>query len=259
MELLEKAKKQLVLLIQIEQTIRLQTKDAPKGTLRLSKSNGTYQYYTIKKDKRHYIRKKDAQIAQALAQRDYNKQIQRFLKSNIQALKLFAKHYTPQKCAALFQKLSAARKVLIKPAFVDNETYAKQWQAQKYEPSRDFPIGNYFTTKGEHVRSKSEVIIANILNTHGIPYHYEVPVKINSSYTFHPDFWCLNKRTRQEFYWEHCGKMDDPEYSANLVKRLATYAQKNIIPGKNLILSMETLEQPLSTKDIENLIKTFLL
>lgn len=59
--------------------------------------------------------------------------------------------------------------------------------------------------------------------------------------------------------WEHCGKMNDSEYSANLVKRLALYAQKNIIPGKNLILSMETLEQPLSTKDIENLIKTFLL
>ena len=53
--------------------------------------------------------------------------------------------------------------------------------------------------------------------------------------------------------------MDDSEYSANLVKRLAIYAKKNIIPGKNLILSMETLEQPLSTKDIENLIKTFLL
>ena len=259
MELLEKAKKQLVLLTQIEQSIRLQTKKAPKGILRLSKSNGTFQYYSIKNGKRHYIRKKDLTIAQALAQRDYNKKLQTFLKSNIYALKIFTKHYAPQNCTDLFQKLPTARKILVKPAFVDNLTYAKQWQAQKYEPNKDFPQGNFFTTKGEHVRSKSEVIIANILNTHGIPYHYETPVKLNSSYTFHPDFLCLNKRTRQEFYWEHCGKMDDSEYSANLVKRLVIYAQKNIIPGKNLILSMETLEQPLSTKDIENLIKTFLL
>ena len=134
MELLEKAKKQLILLTQIEQSIRLQTKDAPKGILRLSKSNGTFQYYSIKNGKRHYIRKKDLTIAQALAQRDYNKKIESFLKSNIYALKIFTKHYAPQKCTALFQKLPAARKILIKPAFVDNLTYAKQWQAQKYEP-----------------------------------------------------------------------------------------------------------------------------
>ena len=46
MELLEKAKKQLVLLIQIEQTIRLQTKDAPKDTLRLSKSSRLFSEAT---------------------------------------------------------------------------------------------------------------------------------------------------------------------------------------------------------------------
>lgn len=134
MELLEKANKQLILLLQIEQSIRLQTKDAPKGILRLSKSNGTFQYYSIKNGKRHYIRKKELTIAQALAQRDYNKKLQTFLKSNIYALKIFTKHYAPQKCTALFQKLPAARKTLIKPAFVDNLTYAKQWQAQKHEP-----------------------------------------------------------------------------------------------------------------------------
>lgn len=120
MELLEKAKRQLVLLTQIEQSIQLQTKDAPKGILRLSKSNGTFQYYSIKNGKRHYIRKKDLTIAQALAQRDYNKKIESFLKSNIYALKIFTKHYAPQKCTDLFQKLPVSRKILIKPAFVDN-------------------------------------------------------------------------------------------------------------------------------------------
>ena len=115
------------------------------------------------------------------------------------------------------------------------------------------------TTKEEKVRSKSEVIIANMLNTKGIPYHYEFPVKINSSLTIYPDFLCLNKRTRQEFYWEHCGMMDDSGYSRELVKRLALYAQKNIIPGKNLILTMETREQPLNTKDVERVIDALLV
>ena len=258
MELLENAKRQLLLLTRIEQSIQTQQKETPKECLRISKSNGVFQYYTIKNGKRCYIRKKNLKIAQDIAQRDYNKKITAFLKENIQALRLFTKHYSPQKCENYYKELPAARKLLIKPAFLDKETFAKNWQSQKYEPNRDFPEGKFFTTKDEHVRSKSEVIIANLLYNKGIPYHYETPVKISSTLTFHPDFLCLNKRTRQEFYWEHCGKMDDSEYSSNLVKRLAIYAQKNIIPGKNLILTMETLEQPLNTKDIERIIEAYL-
>ena len=128
------------------------------------------------------------------------------------------KHYAPQKCENYFLIMPAARKVLVKPFFLDSITYSKQWQAQKFEPNKDTPLGNYFTTKDEHVRSKSEMIIANMLNTKGIPYHYEVPIKINSNLTFHPDFLCLNKRTRQEFYWEHCGMMDDSVYSGKCLQ-----------------------------------------
>ena len=228
MELLEKAKNQLVLLNKIEQTIQEQLKGAPKEILRVSKSNGVFQYYTFKNGKRTYIPKKQKQLAQAIAQKDYNKKMEMLIKKNIHALKLFTKHYSPQKSENYFQRLPPARKILIKPFFLDKETYAKQWQAQKYEPNRDSPTGNFFTTKDEHVRSKSEVIIANLLNTKGIPYHYETPVKINTSLTL------------------------------KLVKRLAIYAQKNIFPGKNLILTMETQEQPLNIKDVEKVIDAFL-
>ena len=258
MELLKNAQKQLELLLKIEKTIQEQLKASPKEGLMVSRSNRTFQYYSFKNGKRTYIPRKNRDLAKTIAQRDYNKKISGFIKKNIRALQLFTKHYAPQKCERCFQKLPQARRLLVKPFFLDAESYAKQWQAQKYEPNKDFPEGNFFTTREEHVRSKSEVIIANMLNNKGIPYHYEVPVKINSSLTFHPDFFCLNKRTRQEFYWEHCGKMDDPEYSGDLVRRLTLYAQKNIIPGKNLILTMETLKTPLNTKDVERTIETFL-
>ena len=82
---------------------------------------------------------------------------------------------------------------------------------------------------------------------------------IRRGVTFHADFLCLNLRTRQEFYWEHCGKMDDPEYSSNLTARISEYLKKGIIPGKNLILSMETADIPLNTKDVERMIEVFLI
>ena len=98
-----------------------------------------------------------------------------------------------------------------------------------------------------------------MLNAKGVPYHYEFPVTVRSGLVLYPDFFCLNKRTRQEVYWEHCGMMDDPEYTSGLVKRLSLYSQKNIIPGKNLILTMETAELPLNTKEVEKVIAAFLL
>ena len=259
MELLEKAEKQLVFLRKMELEIQEQLRGAPKESLQVSKSNGVFQYYIFKNGKHSYIRKKNLQLARAIAQKDYNKKMETYIKKNILALKTFMKHYTPQKCENYFLKMPAARRVLIAPFFLDKETYAKQWQARKYDPKKDQPEGNFYTKKDEHVRSKSEVIIADTLGSKRIPYHYEAPLKINSNLTLYPDFLCLNKRTRQEFYWEHCGMMDDFEYSGNLATRLSIYAQKNIILGKNLILTMETRKQQLNTKDIEKVIEALLV
>lgn len=258
MELLQLAQNQLILLKNLKEKLLKEQATPLEGILRLSKSNGTFQYYVEYENKRTYIKKKNLQLAKKLAQREYQAKLIPQISKNIKTLENFTSTYSPSNCENCYSKLPLARRLLISPIFLDNTTYAKQWQAQKFEPNKDFPQGNFFTTRDEHVRSKSEVIIANELNTKGIPYHYEAPLKINSTLTFHPDFLCLNKRTRQEFYWEHCGMMDDFVYSGNLVKRLAIYAQKNIIPGKNLIITMETREQPLNTKDVERVIKAFL-
>ena len=44
---------------------------------------------------------------------------------------------------------------------------------------------------------------------------------------------------RQEFFWEHFGLMDSAEYVKNTVSKLNLYIQNKIIPGKNLIITME--------------------
>lgn len=77
--------------------------------------------------------------------------------------------------------------------------------------------------------------------------------------TFHPDFLCLNVRTRQEFYWEHFGMMDDEDYKDNVVGKLNLYAGNGFLPGRNLIFSMESVEESLDTRVVEKMIKEFLL
>ena len=68
-----------------------------------------------------------------------------------------------------------------------------------------------------------------------------------------------NVQTRQEFYWEHCGKMSDSEYTSCMARRLREFAAAGIIIGKNLLITMETESSPLSTKEVEQIIKTFLI
>lgn len=74
----------------------------------------------------------------------------------------------------------------------------------------------------------------------------------------HPDFYCLNLRTRQEFAWEHFGMMDDPEYAARATEKIGLYAENGFFPGKNLIITMETSAKPLSSKLLKSVIQTYL-
>ena len=170
---------------------------------------------------------------------------------------------------ALYEGLCKTRQVLIEPVTLSDEQYAERWK-KKVMPSagEGMPFTEdsqkYYTANGERVRSKSEVIIADALLRNGVPYCYEVPLKLKrrgeaGSVTFHPDFLCLNVRTRKEFYWEHFGKMGNEDYKENTVGKLNMYVENGFFPGRNLIFTMESGVESLDTRIVEKMIKEFLL
>jgi hypothetical protein len=60
------------------------------------------------------------------------------------------------------------------------------------------------------VRSKSEVIIANMLFERGIPFKYEMPLFAPDGTFYLPDFTII--WNGEEWYWEHLGRMEDENY-----------------------------------------------
>lgn len=60
------------------------------------------------------------------------------------------------------------------------------------------------------VRSKSEVIIANMLHEREIPFKYEVPLFAPDGTFYLPDFTII--WNGEEWYWEHLGLMDIEKY-----------------------------------------------
>lgn len=189
------------------------------------------------------------------------RKIERFIKQT--GVKLVQKGWT-SKMEGLYGKMCRARQELIVPITLTDQQYKEKWLDVKWGGLPFQPDATVYTSMtGVQVRSKSEVLIADALARRGIPYRYEYPLSLrrqqsHDTITLHPDFLCLNLRTRQEFYWEHFGLMDSPEYAQNATTKLHLYAENKIHPGKNLIITMETQSSPLTPSIIEQEIMSFL-
>jgi ATP-dependent DNA helicase RecQ len=75
-----------------------------------------------------------------------------------------------------------------------------------------FKLGRiYQTLSGHMVRSKSEVIIANILFERKIPFEYEAELLVDAE-QFSPDFTI--KWKGKTYYWEHLGLLEQEQYKS---------------------------------------------
>ena len=75
----------------------------------------------------------------------------------------------------------------------------------------------------------------------------------------YPDFTFLSRKTKQEIYWEHDGRMDDSVYAQNAVRKILAYEENGIYPGESLILTFESEKNVLNTRIIERLVHRYLL
>lgn len=243
---------------------------SPEGNLRISKSNGCFQYFHIKEpncSKGEYIPRKKRNLARSLAQKDYDSKLLPLIDSEIKLLQHYLQKSREEQMYNLYPQLHPARKNLTTPFYIPDEEYVSSWLAAEY-PRKAFSddTAEHYTDTGLRVRSKSEVIIANKLSKLDIPFRYEASLEIKISrkgrtqvITYHPDFTCLNKRTRQEFVWEHFGMMDNPEYACKAVERERAYTAAGFIHGINFITTTETTSLPLNNLYVEQIAKKLLL
>lgn len=239
-------------------------KSAPEGRLRVAQAHEgrKLQYYHVTSrgdTKGTYIPHAQLQLAKRLAQKQYDQNLIKLLRRQIAALDHLLAVAGPN-LPALYETHCRARRLLITPATLPNDQYAALWQNVQWTGhpfSPDTP--DFYTSRKERVRSKSEVIIADTLARHKIPYRYEYPLELKNGSLYHPDFLFLNLRTRQEFIWEHFGLMDNSEYANKTASKLKAFNENKIFPGKNLIITMETADTQLSSQQVENLIMEYLI
>jgi len=87
------------------------------------------------------------------------------------------------------------------------------------------------TARGERVRSKSEVIIADKLHSFGIDYQYEAPFHGSDGSYRLPDFTVDDPASGLKVFWEHLGMLSVPEYKRSWERKLQWYASNGVLPG----------------------------
>ena len=247
-------------LISILRVVDKRLQNAPQGTVRVVKHGKGYQYYYRKDPSEKsgtYISSSENKDIIPLVQKQYDKYIKDAAEKQLKVINRFLKEYNTDKLKEIYTLLPDGRKTLISPVELPDAEYMQKWLSFKYD-KMGFPeeAPEHFSSNGERVRSKSEVIISDALIKYGIPYRYECPLKLGNTIV-HPDFTILRLADREVLYWEHLGMMDNIDYCQKAVKKLRLYEANNIFPSSNLIVTMETSSSPINMTVIKNVIEAY--
>lgn len=238
---------------------------APSGKIHVINSKNRVQYYLKSEENNkpeQYISKTNKRKIQIYLQKRYDEKISKFLERGSKVIEKYFSELTQLdlQIKKVFSDYPDEVKSMVIPVDCSDEEYRKKWEEQNYNGksiSDEIPI--YISDKGERVRSKSELNIANALYKKGIPYKYEAPIKLKNNNIIYPDFTVLNTRKREVYYWEHRGMMDDREYARHAVNRVKEYQKSGIALGLNLLITEETLQSPLSSLEINQIIDSYFM
>ena len=131
---------------------------------------------------------------------------------------------------------------------------AEKAQYPPYKPEQL----RYEALDGTRMRSQGEVIIANFLLMTGIPFVYEVPIKINGEFVL-PDFRILSLLDlKTEIIIEHQGMIFTEEYPFKYIRSLRLYLQSNWVINQNLFFTFTDVQGRLEIHQLTSIIRHFI-
>lgn len=161
-------------------------------------------------------------------------------------------HSRPLVPADFFDLKSPYRQFIL--SHLQNEySWIIEWYLTDYEKNTDHPEQLTFPVKlGFHVRSKSEVLIADRLYEEGILLHYEEKLFL-SDHSCRPDF-NIPITPYERYIGEHFGAMDKSFYFNLARGKILGYLDNQMFPGINMLTTYETKQHPLTEEQVDHVI-----
>lgn len=140
-----------------------------------------------------------------------------------------------------------------------SEEKLEKWMKRHYKKNPyHLEHKKYRTSFGLLVRSKTEVIIAELLHIKGIPFHYDKEVVLfdteGNEHVFYVDFVIMTPSGKY-LYWEHMGMFDLETYRDKNLRKLKVFFDNGILLSENLIITMESNKSGLSIDSIMRVIR----
>lgn len=244
-------------LIKLERTMQLDRKWLPDGSL-VKREDRIYRVVRHEgKQLQLRINENTAdgkKLIHELKHRRYVKAAIPVLKEQIQLLTKYLRKsdvYDPVKIQESLGEQYQGMEGL--PIFLEGDVDPESWRLQKAETMYENGL-IHLSEGGLKTRSKAESMIATCLEKSGLKFHYEPRVDLKDGIA-RPDFEVMLEQKRKIVYWEHLGKIEDPEYVMKNLKKLQDYAENGIYLGINLVITYETKEEPLTFITINEVIR----
>lgn len=235
----------------------------PKGKLRYKYIHGKLHYYCenpLTGDKQHLGTCKNERI-EILNERKLLEKAIEVCEQNLSLQKKILKKYKNHNLKILNESFPLPLRVTNTEEVRKKCGKSYVWAEEnlKYNP---FAEGLCHTTSfGLRVRSKSEVIIAELLYSAGISFKYELKLTLEDEHgvvrTYYPDFSILSK-DGTIIYWEHFGLLSSAEYCQKTIKKLTDYNYNQIISPNNLIITMDGPNGEIDSSAIKRVINSLI-
>lgn len=258
-ELFHELNKRRQYLQELMREIKGQLQIAPQGNLRVSNIKGIPRYYHVTTSgdtKGKYIKNEDRNLACQLAQKDYMQKLYQEAEEELQDIECFLNKHGNNDLEEIYDGLNEYRKEIVMPMIITDEMFIQQWEKEPFDTNPYHPEEKvYPTKKDEMVRSKSEVMLADMYYDLRIPYRYEAELRLKNGKKKYPDFTLLDIRTRKVAYHEHLGLLDNEEYRQANMQKLEEYRKNGIYLGKNLIITYEGEGCYLNIREIKKMVR----
>lgn len=252
------SEKRIKQLLSYQKTLEARLSVLPEGELHIYPAGNSTKWICAHQGKQIYLPKSKRSLAEALALKKYYSLQLLETKEELSLLSSMPSRSKTLSAADLLAE-SSPYYPLLQGYFAKDKlpVSAQKWCAESYETNHSHPEHLIHTTLAGHkVRSKSEVIIANLLYTNHIPYRYEAALPLKE-FTAYPDFTIMHPVTNKIFYWEHFGMMDNAPYCDTACNKLKTYCYNGIFPSMQLITTYETSKCPISTDQVQQIITQY--
>lgn len=248
MDLRETIKKEIALQRALIAEYEEKISTLPSGNLVCAtRGNSTYYYLVGPDGRRIYLHQANQeQLMRLQLCRTLQTAIKR-MKNNIRLGEKILQKYLPY-------DLSTVQAALGKAYRIRSKTGAQTIGRQGRAIADDEHV--HITSGGLAVRSKTELMIVEILNERKIPFIYEKPLRLKIAAgqyaNFYPDF-VFQTRYGEEIYWEHFGMLGEEEYRKRTLSKLRIYMENGIVPSVNLMVTAENFD---GTLDVAVLLRT---